>query len=80
MPNWDRLPYLDGLPNSSEGSPTRGAATDALAEAQQPGSLTVVSFTFAEDIGARPKWDLTPLAAAMGIDEDEEDQPEMYRR
>ena len=73
-PNLDELPNLDGLPNSSEGSPTGGAATDALAEAQQPGSLAV---TFAEDVGARPKWDLTPLAAAMGIDVDEEGQPEM---
>jgi len=71
----------DRADDTSEGSPTGGAAADALAEAQQPGSLAVVSFTFAADIGARPNWDLrmdlTPLAAAMGIDEDEEGQPEM---
>jgi len=51
--------------DSSEGSPTGGAATDALAEVHQPGSTwqtEVVPFIFTEDIG--DKWD-------------EEGQPEM---
>ena len=64
----------EGADDSPEGSPTGGARSAfALAETD------VVPFTFTEDIGARQKWDLaylTPLAAAMGIDEDEKGQPE----